>query len=180
MASVKQRSILIGNLGRDPGGALTRPAALAVCNVTLRDHAPAGNPGVRAKKGVEERPNGTASSSTTASRRSPARYLKKGRSIYVEGRLKDAQMDRDKDGCREVPPPKVIAQDMRHARQPRKAMGGRARAAGGTKKAAATASAARAGRSGSAPAIAAAGNPPSRPAPKSATGFDNMDDDIPF
>ena len=67
MASVN-KVILVGNLGRDPEMRYT-PNGGAVCNVIDR-HLAAGRTRNRATR--PKRPNGTASSSSTSSPRSPA------------------------------------------------------------------------------------------------------------
>jgi single-strand DNA-binding protein len=90
-------------------------------------------------------------------------YLKKGRPVYVEGRLKTRKWQ-DKDGVEKYTT-EVIAEQMQLLGS-REGMGGGADEAGG---------------GGSRPAPAqrpAAGRP--APASKSSTGFEDMDDDIPF
>ena len=97
-------------------------------------------------------------------------YLKKGRSCYVEGRLKTRKWQ-DKDG-KDQYTTEIIAAEMQMLGS-REGMGGGAEDRGGDDY----------GSSGgggqrSAPAARPA---PQKPAAKSpATGFDNMDDDIPF
>ena len=67
MASVN-KVILIGNLGRDPEVRYT-PSGAAICNVTV---ATTGSGRTRPAARSRRRPNGTASSSSTAWPRSPA------------------------------------------------------------------------------------------------------------
>jgi single-strand DNA-binding protein len=96
-------------------------------------------------------------------------YLKKGRSIYVEGRLKTRKWT-DKDGVEKFTT-EVIANEMQMLGS-REGMGGGDEGGsprGGEREERSE------GRSAPASRPAA-----SKPAPKSATGFDDMDDDIPF
>jgi single-strand DNA-binding protein len=88
-------------------------------------------------------------------------YLKKGRPVYVEGRLKTRKWQ-DKEG-KDTYTTEIIAEQMQLLGS-REGMGGAAGPddAGG-------------GRGSAAPRA-----PASKPAAKSATGFDDMDDDIPF
>jgi len=92
-------------------------------------------------------------------------YLKKGRPIYVEGRLKTRKWQ-DKEGADHYTT-EVIANEMQMLGS-REGMGGGddAPPRGGARDGGAEASA----------------RPASKPAgtPKSSTGFDDMDDDIPF
>ena len=97
-------------------------------------------------------------------------YLKKGRSVYVEGRLKTRKWQ-DKDG-KDQYTTEVMATDMQMLGS-REGMGGGA--GGGDDDGG--------GYERSAPQRAPASRPAgqaSKPAPKSSTGFDSMDDDIPF
>lgn len=87
-------------------------------------------------------------------------YVKKGRPVYVEGRLKTRKWQ-DKDG-RDVYTTEIIADQMQ-------LLGGRDGDDGAAPREAAR----------PAPRPAAATRAPA-PAPKASTGFDDMDDDIPF
>ena len=167
MASVN-KVILIGNLGRDPEVRYT-PSGSAVCNVT-----------VATSRSWKSKESGEKVEETEWHRvvfydrlaEIAGEYLKKGRSIYVEGRLKTRKWT-DKDGAEKYTT-EVIAQEM-NMLGGREGMGGGAAGdeeGGGYSERSAPQRPAPASR----PAAAAA----SRPAPKSATGFDNMDDDIPF
>jgi single-strand DNA-binding protein len=89
-------------------------------------------------------------------------YLKKGRPVYVEGRLKTRKWT-DKEG-KDNYTTEIIAEQMQLLGS-REGMGGGA--GGGDDH----------GEPRSAPAPRA---PAGKPAAKSATGFDDMDDDIPF
>lgn len=101
-------------------------------------------------------------------------YLKKGRPVYVEGRLKTRKWQ-DKDG-KDNYTTEIVAEQMQ-------LLGGREGGGGGGYGG---------GQGGpedysqeapsapSRPAARPAPAPAPRPAPKSSTGFDDMDDDIPF
>ncbi len=168
MASVN-KVILIGNLGRDPEVRYT-PSGAAVCNVTLAT--------TRSWKSKE---SGEKVEETEWHRivfydrlaEIAGEYLKKGRSIYVEGRLKTRKWT-DKDGAEKYTT-EVIAQEMNMLGS-REGMGGGA--GGGDEEGGQGERSAPPQRSAPASRPSA---PASRPAPKaSSTGFDSMDDDIPF
>lgn len=147
MASIN-KVILIGNLGRDPEVRYT-PSGSAVCNVTLATS--------RAWKSKE---SGEKVEETEWHRvvfydklaEIAGEYLKKGRPVYVEGRLKTRKWT-DKDGAEKYAT-EVIADQMQM-------LGGRDGADGEQRGPARTATQAK---------------PPAKPA----AGFDDMDDDIPF
>jgi single-strand DNA-binding protein len=159
MASVN-KVILIGNLGRDPEVRYT-PSGSAVCNLRLAT--------TRTWKNREsgERQEETEWHSVVLYDRQAevaGEYLKKGRSVYIEGRLKTRKWQ-DKDGNDRYTT-EVVAEEM-------KMLGGREGMGGGDEGGGA--GYAREERSAPAPKPQA-----SRPAAKPATGFDDMDDDIPF
>ena len=161
MASVN-KVIIIGNLGRDPEVRYT-PNGSAVCNVS-----------VATTRTWKSKDSGDKNEETEWHRvvfydrlaEIAGEYLKKGRSIYVEGRLKTRKWQ-DKDGAEKYTT-EIIAEEM-------KMLGGREGMGAGADE----------GSSSSyerpAPASRPAGGG-AKPAQKatSATGFDNMDDDIPF
>ena len=161
MASVN-KVILIGNLGRDPEVRYT-PSGAAICNVSIAT--------TRAWKNKE---SGDRVEETEWHRvvfydrlaEIAGEYLKKGRSVYVEGRLKTRKWT-DKDGVDKYTT-EVIADQMQ-------LLGSRGDAAGGGDDS---------GDGGEAPRRAAPAARPAPPAaksaPKAGTGFDDMDDDIPF
>ncbi|MEO7337699.1 MAG: single-stranded DNA-binding protein [Caldimonas sp.] len=166
MASVN-KVILIGNLGRDPEVRYT-PNGNAVCNVS-----------VATTRNWKNKDSGDKVEETEWHRvvfydrlaEIAGEYLKKGRSVYVEGRLKTRKWT-DKDGAEKYTT-EVIAEEM-------KMLGGREGMGGGADEGSS------AGGGGSnygerpQPASRPAGGA-AKPAPKtSSTGFDNMDDDIPF
>ena len=167
MASLNKVHI-IGNLGRDPEVRYT-PNGNAVCNVS-----------VATTRQWKNKDSGEKQEETEWHRvvfydrlaEIAGEYLKKGRSVYVEGRLKTRKWE--KDG-KEQYTTEIIATEMQMLGG-REGMGGGASDEGGRSYGEGGG-----GQQRSAPA------PASRPAPQrpaatksSATGFDNMDDDIPF
>ena len=167
MASVN-KVIIVGNLGRDPEIRYT-PNGSAVCNVTVATS--------RVRKNKE---SGDKTEDTEWHRivffdklaEIAGEYLKKGRSVYVEGRLQTRKWQ-DKDGVEKYTT-EIVASEMQMLGN-REGMGGGSSSGedsgygsggGGYERPAPA----------SRPAAAAA----NRPAAKSATGFDSMDDDIPF
>ena len=160
MASVN-KVIIVGNLGRDPEVRYT-PNGSAVCNVTVATS--------RVKKNKE---SGEKSEDTEWHRivffdklaEIAGEYLKKGRSVYVEGRLQTRKWT-DKDGVEKFTT-EIVATEMQMLGS-REGMGGAAPSSddGG-------------GYERSAPAARPAAAAANRPAAKS-SGFSDMDDDIPF
>lgn len=164
MASVN-KVILVGNLGRDPEVRYA-PSGAAICNVTLAT-----------SRQWKDKTSGERQEETEWHRvvfydrlaEIAGEYLKKGRSVYVEGRLKTRKWT-DKDGVEKYTT-EVIADQMQ-------LLGGREGGGMGggemdeSRPAARSAPPARAASAPRAPAPA--------PAQRAATGFDDMDDDIPF
>jgi single-strand DNA-binding protein len=170
MASVN-KVIVLGNLGRDPELRYT-PSGAAVCNVSIAT-----------TRNWKSKDSGERQEETEWHRvvfydrlaEIAGEYLKKGRPVYVEGRLKTRKWQ-DKDG-KDVYTTEIIAEQMQ-------LLGGREEGGGGG-----GGGYSRGGSAGgddfnqeSAPAPRPAARPaPQRaPAPKPATGFDDLDDDIPF
>ncbi|WP_119353148.1 single-stranded DNA-binding protein [Azohydromonas sediminis] len=157
MASVN-KVILIGNLGKDPEVRYT-PSGAAVCNLRLATTRNWKN------RETGERQEETEWHSVVLYDRQAeiaGEYLRKGRPVYIEGRLKTRKWQ-DKDGNDRYTT-EIVAETMQ-------LLGGREGMGGGEDAAAA------APARSAAPARPA----PSKPAPqKSSTGFDDMDDDIPF
>ena len=160
MASIN-KVILIGNLGRDPEVRYT-PSGAAVCNVT-----------VATSRNWKDKNSGEKVEETEWHRvvfydrlaEIAGEYLKKGRSVYVEGRLKTRKWQ-DKEG-KDNYTTEIVADNMQMLGS-REGMGGGDE--GGSR-----------GESSSRPAQRPAANKPAAsPASKSSTGFDDMDDDIPF
>jgi single-strand DNA-binding protein len=165
MASVN-KVIIVGNLGRDPEVRYT-PSGGAVCNVSVASTRNWKN------KDTGERQEETEWHRVVFYDRLAeiaGEYLKKGRSVYVEGRLKTRKWQ-DKDG-KDQYTTEIIAQEMQM-------LGGRE--GGGASDDRGGEDHGSAPQQRSAPAgRPAAGNRPAQSKHASATGFDNMDDDIPF
>jgi single-strand DNA-binding protein len=163
MASVN-KVILIGNCGRDPEVRYT-PSGTAICNISVATSSR------RKDKASGESIEDTQWHRVTFYDRLAeiaGEYLKKGRPVYVEGRLKYGKYT-DKDGI-ERNTVDIVAEQMQllGGRDSAGDEGGHSRAREGDEGAGAA----------SRPAARPASSP--RPAPKPATGFDDMDDDIPF
>lgn len=159
MASVN-KVIVIGNLGKDPEVRYT-PSGSAVCNLS-----------VATTRKWKSRESGETQEETEWHRvvlherqaEVAGEYLKKGHPVYIEGRLKTRKWQ-DKYG-RDTYTTEIIAESMQ-------LLGGREEGAPAGQ------------RSERAPAPAPqrhGDRPGARPAPKSetGTGFDDMDDPIPF
>ena len=172
MASVN-KVILIGNLGRDPELRYT-PSGSAVCNV-----------GIATTRNWKNKESGERQEETEWHRvvffdrlaEIAGEYLKKGRPVYVEGRLRTRKWT-DKDGIEKYTT-EIYAEQMQllGGREGMGGGGGGADDGGYGEPEAARAEAPR--RAAAAPPRAPAATAP-RPAPKSSTSFDDMDDDIPF
>jgi len=169
MASIN-KVILIGNLGRDPEVRYT-PSGAAVCNVT-----------VATSRSWKDKTSGDKVEETEWHRvvfydrlaEIAGEYLKKGRSIYVEGRLKTRKWQ-DKDGVEKYTT-EIVAEEMKMLGG-REGMGGGADEGGGSRGYGGDAGERAARPSAQRPP---ADKPAAAPAAKSSTGFDDMDDDIPF
>ncbi len=159
MASVN-KVILIGNLGRDPEVRYA-PSGSAICNAT-----------VATSRQWKDKTSGERQEETEWHRvvfydrlaEIAGEYLKKGRPVYVEGRLKTRKWT-DKEGVERYTT-EIVADQMQLLGS-REGMGGDDMGGGGGGAAP---------RSTPAPRPA----PASKPAAKSSTGFDDMEDDIPF
>lgn len=170
MASVN-KVIIIGNLGRDPELRYT-PSGAAVCNVS-----------VATTRNWKDKSSGEKVEETEWHRvvfydrlaEIAGEYLKKGRPVYVEGRLKTRKWQ-DKEG-RDTYTTEVIAETMQLLGS--RDGGGGDEGGGGYSR-----GGSRGGSDdrGEAPSRSAPPRqqPASRPAAKSSTGFDDIDDDIPF
>lgn len=162
MASLNKVQI-IGNLGRDPEVRYT-PNGNAVCNVS-----------VATTRQWKNKDSGDRQEETEWHRvvfydrlaEIAGEYLKKGRSVYVEGRLKTRKWQ-DKEG-KDQYTTEIIATEMQMLGGREGMGGGAGDERGGDDYAERPQRAAPAAR----PAA-------SKPASKPATGFDAMDDDIPF
>ena len=162
MASVN-KVILIGNLGRDPEVRYA-PSGSAICNVTLAT-----------SRQWKDKNSGDRQEETEWHRvvfydrlaEIAGEYLKKGRPVYVEGRLKTRKWT-DKDGVEKYTT-EIVADQMQLLGS-REGMGGGDEGGGGGGG----------GYSRERPAARPAPAPASKPAANQGTGFDDMDDDIPF
>ena len=170
MASVNKVT-LIGNLGRDPEVRYA-PSGSAICNVAIAT-----------SRSWKDKTSGERQEETEWHRvvfydrlaEIAGEYLKKGKSVYIEGRLKTRKWT-DKDGVEKYTT-EIIAQEMTM-------LGGREGGGGGgggdegySEQQGRSEAPRRAASPARAPAPAPA---PRAPAAKSSTGFDDMDDDIPF
>ncbi|MEY2687798.1 MAG: hypothetical protein RL375_1996 [Pseudomonadota bacterium] len=181
MASVN-KVILIGNLGRDPEVRYT-PNGAAICNVSIAT-----------TRNWKSKDSGERQEETEWHRvvfydrlaEIAGEYLKKGRPVYVEGRLKTRKWQ-DKEG-KDTYTTEIIADQMQLLGG-REGGGGGGEAeegggyGGGARGSAGGGSSYGGGRESRGEPEARAPRPaPQRPAPapKAATGFDDMDDDIPF
>lgn len=167
MASIN-KVILIGNLGRDPEVRYT-PNGAAVCNVS-----------VATTRNWKDKNSGDKVEETEWHRvvfydrlaEIAGEYLKKGRPVYVEGRLKTRKWQ-DKDG-KDNYTTEIVAEQMQ-------LLGGREGGGGGYGGGNQGGGDDYSQEAPSRPAARpAAQRPAPAPAPKSSTGFDDMDDDIPF
>ena len=181
MASIN-KVILIGNLGKDPEVRYT-PNGAAICNITLAT-----------TRSWKNKDSGDKVEETEWHRvvfydrlaEIAGEYLKKGRPVYVEGRLKTRKWQ-DKEGVEKYTT-EIVADNMQLLGG-REGMGGEQGGGGG--------GASRGGDRGNQGGgggggggddpgeppqrSAPASRPPaSKPAAKSSTGFEDMDDDIPF
>ena len=162
MASVN-KVILVGNCGRDPEIRYL-PSGQAVANVSVATSSR------RKDKNTGETVEDTQWHRVTFFDRLAeivGEYVKKGRPIYVEGRLTYRKYT-DKDGI-EKNATDIIATELQLLGG-REGMGGPADEEGGG------------GQRRAAPPQRPAAAPQQRPpaASKPSTGFDDMDDDIPF
>jgi single-strand DNA-binding protein len=161
MASVN-KVIIIGNLGKDPEVRYL-PSGSAICNIT-----------VATSRQWKDKTSGERQEETEWHRITffdrmaeiAGEYLKKGKPVYVEGRLKTRKYT-DKDGVEKYATD-IVATEMQLLGS-REGMGEGDMGGGGGQRSAPS----------SRPAPSSA--PAAKPAPaKSSTGFDDMDDDIPF
>lgn len=172
MASIN-KVILIGNLGRDPEVRYT-PSGAAVCNVS-----------VATTRNWKDKSSGDKVEETEWHRvvfydrlaEIAGEYLKKGRPVYVEGRLKTRKWQ-DKDG-KDNYTTEIVAEQMQLLGGREGGGGGYGGGQGGNPEDYSQ----EAPSAPSRPAARAAAAPRPAPAPapaKSGTTFDEMDDDIPF
>jgi single-strand DNA-binding protein len=178
MASIN-KVIIIGNLGKDPEVRYT-PSGSAVCNIA-----------VATSRTWKDKTSGEKMEETEWHRivffdrmaEVAGEYLKKGKPVYVEGRLKTRKWT-DKDGVEKYTT-EIMAENMQllggrdgggggdEGGGTRQQQGGQARQAGGQQQ--------RQAPQRGQQADPYATRQQQRPAQqKTSTGFDDMDDDIPF
>lgn len=173
MASVN-KVILVGNLGRDPE-TRTFPSGDQICNVTLAT-----------TDKWKDKASGEMKEATEWHRlvfngrlaEIAAQYLRKGSQIYVEGQIRTRKYQ-DKDGVEKYATD--IRVDQMQMLGSRQGMGGPS--GGGDDDGGYGGGGGGGGGGYSRPPAAAPRAPAARPAPapaKSSSGFDDMDDDIPF
>ncbi len=165
MASVN-KVILVGNLGKDPEVRYL-PSGDAVANITLATSSKyKGKTGEMVEETEWHRVTFFGKLAEIA-----GQYLKKGRPVYIEGRIKTRKYQ-DKDGVEKYATD-IIANEMQmlggREGMGEPSSGGEGEASGGYSR---PPQAAR-------PAPAAARQAPAAAA-KPSSGFDDMDDDIPF
>ena len=168
MASVN-KVILVGNLGRDPEIRYL-PSGEPVANITIATSSKYKN---KTGELVEE----TEWHRVTFFGKLAeivGQYLKKGRPVYVEGRIKTRKYT-DKDGIEKYATD-IIANEMQMLGA-REGMGEPSGDDGGGYD---NAPPPRRAAPPPAPRAAAAPAPRQAPPPRPASGFDDMDDDIPF
>ena len=166
MASVN-KVILIGNLGKDPEIRYA-PSGSAICNIT-----------VATSRVSKDKTSGEKLEQTEWHRvvmfdrlaEIAGEYLKKGKSVYIEGRLQTRKWT-DKEGVERYST-EIVANEMTMLGS-REGGGGGSGGSGGSED---VGSASGPSQRSAPPARSA---PASKPAAKSSTGFDDMDDDIPF
>jgi single-strand DNA-binding protein len=165
MASVN-KVILVGNLGRDPEIRYL-PSGEPVANITIATSSKyKGKTGEMVEETEWHRVTFFGKLAEIV-----GQYLKKGRSVYVEGRIKTRKYT-DKDGVEKYATD-IIANEMQM-------LGGRE---GMGDPSGDDGSSSGGGYARQAPAPrpqAPAQAPRQAPAPRPASGFDDMDDDIPF
>ena len=169
MASVN-KVILLGNLGRDPE-VRYMPSGVAMCTVAIAT-----------SRNWKNKESGERQEETEWHRvvffdrlaEIAGEYLKKGKSVYVEGRLKTRKWT-DKDGVEKYTT-EIVGLEMTM-------LGSREGGGDDMNRGEPDGARAETPRRPAAPpraAAPAAAAAAARPAAKSSTGFDDMDDDIPF
>jgi single-strand DNA-binding protein len=174
MASVN-KVILIGNLGRDPE-LRYNPSGVAFCTISLAT-----------TRTWKSRESGERQEETEWHRvvfndklaEIVGEYCKKGRPLYVEGRLRTRKWQ-DKEG-KDQYTTEIIADQMQllGGREGGGDEGGGGGGGGYSRQARGGEMGGGEARESRAPAARAPAPRPA-PAPKPSTGFDDMDDDIPF
>ncbi len=166
MAASVNKVILIGNLGKDPETRYT-PDGAAITNITLATTDTWKDKATGEKKEATEW-HRVAFFGRLAE--IAGQYLKKGRSVYIEGRIRTRKWQ-DKEGVDRYTT-EIIADQMQMLGS-REGMGAPGPEDDGSSSSSARAPAGAGGGAASTPRAAA-------PAKKPGGGFDDMDDDIPF
>jgi len=169
MASVN-KVIIVGNLGRDPETRYM-PSGDAVTNIT-----------VATTDRYKDKQSGEMKEATEWHRISffgklaeiAGQYLKKGSQVYVEGSLRTRKYT-DKDGVEKYAT--EIRADTMQMLGSRQGMGGGGEEGGYSRESSGGGGYSRPAAPAQRPAAAPAARPAAAPAP---SGFDDMDDDIPF
>jgi single-strand DNA-binding protein len=164
MASVN-KVIIVGNLGRDPE-IRYMPSGDAIANIAVATSYKSKDKNTGEQKEVTE---WHRISFFGRLAEIVGQYLKKGSSVYVEGRLQTRKYT-DKDGVEKYATD-IVAEQMQMLGG-RQGMGGDSGMDEGGYDAPQ--------QSRPAPQRQAPPAPPARPAPKPAPNFSDMDDDIPF
>ena len=164
MASVN-KVIIVGNLGKDPE-TRTFPSGGRVCNVTIATSERWKDKNTGEMKELTEWHRVVFNDRLAEI---AGEYLRKGSQVYVEGSIRTRKYT-DKDGAERYTT-EIRADEMKMLGK-REGMGGPSPDDGGGYDSAPP--------QRSAPAPASRQQPASRPASKPSTGFDDMDDDIPF
>ena len=131
---------------------------------------PAGSGRTRRAASARKKPSGIASCSLGRQAEIAGEYLKKGRPVYVEGRLKTRKWQ-DKEGVERYTT-EIVAEELQLLGG-REGAGGGADSDGGFTRESAPARSEGGGSGGG-------GGARSAPSKKPASNFDDMDDDIPF
>ncbi|GGY28761.1 single-stranded DNA-binding protein [Pseudoduganella sp. SL102] len=166
MASVN-KVIIVGNLGRDPE-IRYMPSGDAIANIAVATSFKSKDRNTGEQKEITE---WHRISFFGRLAEIVGQYLKKGSSVYVEGRLQTRKYT-DKDGVEKYATD-IIAQEMQM-------LGGRQGMGGGDAMGGDDMGGYDAPPSRPAPRPQQAAAPAPRPAPKPAPNFSDMDDDIPF
>ena len=169
MASVN-KVIIVGNLGRDPETRYS-PDGAAITNAAIATSYQWKDKATGDKK-EETEWHRVAFFGRLAE--IAGEYLKKGSSVYIEGRLRTRKWQ-DKDG-QDRYSTEVVAESMQMLGK-REGMGGSS--GGGDYEGGGSSSGSGRSNSGSGGG-SSAGSSGGRPAPKKPAAFNDMDDDIPF
>lgn len=172
MASVN-KVIIVGNLGKDPETRYS-PNGGAICNVRI-----ATTRNWKDKATGEKKEETEWHSVVFYDRLAEiaGEYLKKGRSVYVEGRLKTRKWQ-DKEG-QDRYTTEIIAQEMQLLGS-REGMGGGGGGGGGDDGGGYSRESYGGGSGGGGARSGGGGGAARKPAPSGGAGLGDMDDDIPF